>query len=220
MSNFETNKIFAAVLTAGIVAMFAGFVAERLVHPQMPDEDAVPIAALEGSAGGAAPAAADTLEPIMHLIATADIARGEKLSKACAACHSFDQGGPNKVGPNLWGVLGGKKAHLDGFAYSPAMVKAGGTWGYGELNHFLRKPKSFVDGTKMNFAGMKKPEDRAAIIAWLRTMGSSLALPSDSDIAKEAAELAPPPVASEETEAATDAPAGDAKTPPAEAPAE
>lgn len=214
MNSFEMNKVFAAVLTAGIVAMLGGFVADRLVSPKAPGEDAVPVESMEGSAGGGASAAAETPEPVMHLIAAADVAKGEKLSKACAACHSFEKGGPNKVGPNLWATLGGVKAHAGDFAYSVSLAKAGGTWGYDELNHFLWKPKKYIEGTKMNFAGLKKVEDRAALLAWLRTQGSSLPLPSEADIAKEAAALAPPPA--EEPASGEGETAGDEKAAAAE----
>ncbi len=192
MNSFEFNKIFAAILTAGLVAMLGGFVSGLIVHPKIPAEDAVPIEGLEGSAGGGA-AGPTGPQPVMALIAAADVTKGEKLSKACAACHSFDQGGPNKVGPNLYGVLGGKLAHIGGFEYSAALKEKGGSWDYDAINHFLYKPKDFIKGTKMSYAGMKKPEDRAAIIAWLRTQGSTLALPTDAQIAAEAAALAPPP---------------------------
>jgi cytochrome c len=191
MSGFELNKIFAAILVAGIVAMLGGFVGDVLVHPHKLEADAV---ALDGEAAAAGGAAAVALpDPIMSLLATADVAKGEKLSKACAACHSFDQGGPAKVGPNLWNVLNGPKAHIAGFDYSEGMKTKGGTWNYHDLNYFLWKPKKFIDGTKMNYIGLKKPEDRAALIAWLRTLSSSPAgLPSEGEIAQEAAELAPP----------------------------
>ncbi len=190
-SNLESNKIFAAVLIAGIVAMLSGFVAHKLVHPHDLEKDAVEIegAALEG----AGPAAVELPAPIMHLIATADIAQGEKLSKACAACHSFDQGGPNKVGPNLWNIVGGPVAGKAGFGYSDALIGAGGAWSYLHLNKFLWKPKKTHPGTKMNFIGLKKPEDRAAMIAWMRTLSSSqFPLPTDAEIAAENAELSPP----------------------------
>ncbi|MCD8496977.1 MAG: cytochrome c family protein [Alphaproteobacteria bacterium] len=187
----EFNKIFAAVLIAGIIAMFSGFIAKNIIHSHEMEEDAVAIAGIEGASGGG-PAKAAMPEPVLHLIATADVAQGEKLSKVCAACHSFDNGGPNGVGPNLWGIVGAKKAHLDGFAYSDGLAGMGGNWDYASLNKFLWKPKAYVDGTKMNFIGLKKPEDRAAVIAWLRTKaGSSAALPSDSQIAAEKAELEP-----------------------------
>jgi cytochrome c len=148
-----------------------------------------PKAARAGAAGPAPMA-----EPVLQLIAAADVARGEKLSKACAACHSFNPGGANGVGPNLNGVVGGPKNHAAGFAYSGMLQSQGGnTWTYAELNKFLWKPKAYAPGTKMNFIGIKKPEDRAAVIAWLRTQaGSPKGLPSAGEIAAEAAELTPP----------------------------
>lgn len=204
MDSMEKNKIFAAVLCAGIMAMLSGFIADQLVHADTLEEDAVAIEGLDGAASGG-PAKPAGPDPIMDLIATADIAKGEKLSKACAACHSFDQGGPDKVGPNLYGVLGGPKTHKAGFAYSSAMAAKGGSWGYDELNHFLYKPKAYVDGTKMNFNGIKKTADRAALIAWLRQQGSSsYPLPSAAQIEAEKAALAPPEP--EETAAAAVAP--------------
>ena len=188
----EKNKIFAAILCAGIMAMFAGFIADVLVHPHELEEDAVAIEGIEGAVGGGA-GKPQLPDPILDLIASADIAKGEKLSKACAACHSFDQGGPDKIGPNLYGVVGASKAHKSGFAYSAAMANAGGNWGYEDLNFFLWKPKLHIEGTKMNYVGLKKPADRAAMIAWLRTQGSSgMALPSQAQIDAEAAKLAPP----------------------------
>lgn len=191
MDSMEKNKIFAAVLCAGIAAMLSGFVAGKLVYPDKLEEDAVFIEGLQGSAGG--PAKPQLPDPIMHLIATADIAKGEKLSKACAACHSFDKGGPDKVGPNLYGNVGGPIAGVSGFGYSSALASLGGAWGYEDLNFFLWKPKKHVPGTKMNYNGLKKPGDRAALIAWLRTQGSSgFPLPSAAEIAAEAAALAPP----------------------------
>lgn len=190
MTGPESNKIFAALLIAGITAYLAAFVADKLVHPKALEANAVEIEGGEVASGGSAKAALP--ESIMHLIASADIAQGEKLSKACAACHSFDNGGADKIGPNLWDVFGGKKAHRSGFAYSATLAGMEGSWGYKELNYFLWKPKAYVEGTKMNYIGLKKPEDRAAMIAWLRTLsGSPKALPSDADIAAEKAELEP-----------------------------
>ncbi len=169
MSGFEFNKVFAAVLTAGIVAMLGGFISETLMHPHELEKNAVEI---EGGAVASADGAAKPTgpEPIADLIASADIARGQKLSKACAACHSFDKGGVDKVGPNLHGVFGRAKGGKAGFAYSSAMVEAGGSWSVDDLNAFLWKPKKMISGTKMNFVGLKKPEDRAAIVAWLKSL--------------------------------------------------
>lgn len=197
MHNLEFNKIFAALLVAGIVAMLSGFVAEQLTKPKALKENAVPIEVAEVSAGGSAAPAKP--EPILALIATADVTKGEKLSKACAACHTFTKGGANGVGPNLWGVVAGSKHHVSGFAYSGELTKVGGnTWSYEELNKFIWKPKAYAAGTKMNYIGLKKAEDRAALLAWLRQQAdSSAALPSPAAIEKEAADLAPPPVVEE-----------------------
>lgn len=200
MNNMEFNKIFAAVLVAGIIAMLSGFVSEKVYHPKKLKENAVKIEGVE-AAGSSGPKKVAKADPILHLIAEADIERGQKLSKACAACHSFDNGGPNGVGPNLWNVVGAKKGSHAGFGYSDAMTSKGGDWAYVELNQFLWKPKKFVEGTKMNFIGLKKPEDRAALIAWLRTKSSSpKALPSAGQIQAELDLLGP-----DEEEAAAEA---------------
>ncbi len=187
MNNMEFNKIFAAVLLAGIIAMFSGFVANKLVHPKDLKEDAV---AVEGGAvvAGAGPAVEATAEPILALLADADLDKGLKLTKACAACHSFDQGGPNGVGPNLYGVVGANKQAHAGYSYSGSLNEQGGNvWTYAELNKFLWKPKKYAAGTKMNYIGLKKPEDRAAIIAYLRSLSANpIALPSAAEIAAEA----------------------------------
>lgn len=167
--NMEFNKIFAAVLAAGIVAMLAGFVADLMVKPIVPEQRAYEVAVMdEAPAGG--PAAPATAEPVDALLASADIARGQQLSKACMACHTFDKGGANKIGPNLFNVMGGPKAHIAGFAYSDAMKTKEGSWTVDNMNQWVWNPKKFIPGSKMVYAGMKKPEDRAALIAWMQTL--------------------------------------------------
>ncbi len=169
--------------------MLSGFIADRAVISEYPEQDAVTIeVAMIGSANAAGADKADGPDPILGLIASADVAKGQKLSKVCAACHSFENGGPDKVGPNLYGIVGASKASKSAFQYSGALSGLGGVWGYDELNNFLWKPKKYAPGTKMSYAGLKKPDDRAALIAWLRTQsGSPLALPSAAEIAAEAA---------------------------------
>ncbi len=201
MNNMEFNKVFAAILIAGIIAMLCGFIAKQIVHPESLAKNAVLIEAAQAAESGSGAVVA-TAEPILGLIGAADVARGQTVAKACAACHSFDKGGKNGVGPNLWGVIGRKKDSVAGFAYSGELEKQGGdTWTYAELNKFLWKPKAYASGTKMNYMGVKKPDDRAAVLAYLRTLADAPApLPSDADIAAEApatATTAPAPAAPE-----------------------
>lgn len=167
------------------VVLFAYYGGELLYHPKEIEEPAYPLLETEEMAatesGAEAPAAetpaaepeatpAGGGEDIEALLASADQDAGAKVSKKCAACHSFDKGGPNKVGPNLWDVVGRTVASHDGFSYSGALTDVGGDWSYDKLNTFLTKPKDFAPGTKMSFAGLKSAEDRANIIAFLRSL--------------------------------------------------
>lgn len=179
MFNFE--KIFAALLVAGVTAMLSGFVADKAIHPHALEKDAIAIAGDPITTSG--PSKPTGPEPILALLAEANIDRGQKLSKACAACHSFTSDGPHKVGPNLWNIVNAQMAAKDGFSYSSALTEKGEAWDYDALNAFMWKPKAYVKGTKMNFAGLKKTTDRAALIAWLRTLSTTPeALPSAADI--------------------------------------
>ncbi|MFN3700599.1 MAG: c-type cytochrome [Alphaproteobacteria bacterium] len=201
MTGPESNKIFAAFLIAGITAYLAAFVGDKLVYPKKLETNAVEIEGAELEAAGAT--AVLMPEPIMHLIANADIAQGERLSRACAACHTFNSGGATMIGPNLWDTFGNRKAHIDGFAYSNTLAEMQGNWGYNELNWFLWRPRVYVEGTKMNYIGLRRPEDRAAMIAWLRTLSNSpKPLPTQAQIDAEKAELSPPEP--EETAEATE----------------
>lgn len=165
--SMEFNKILAAILTAGIIAMLAGFVTHLVYHPHDLEKNAFEIAGVAADAG---PAVAEQTEPEPIDVAAADVATGEKLSAVCKSCHSFDKGGPNKVGPNLFGIVGGTHAHRQDFAYSEAMkAEAGKKWDEAALNKFLWSPKKAIPGTKMTFLGFKKPAERAAVIKWLET---------------------------------------------------
>ncbi|HYD17368.1 MAG TPA: cytochrome c family protein [Patescibacteria group bacterium] len=166
--SMEFNKLLAAILVAGIIAMLAGFVSHQLYHPRHLEKNAFEILAAESGSGETA--AAEQTEPEPIDLAAADVAKGEKLAKVCASCHSFESGGPNKVGPNLFGIVGAAHAHKADFAYSDAMkAEQGKKWDYDALNKFLWSPRKAIPGTKMTFAGIKKPEERAAVIKWLET---------------------------------------------------
>lgn len=172
--NLETNKIFAAILIAGIFAYLAGFVSDLIYHDSDTVENGYTVEVPEGDTAGM-PAETEPAgpEPINDLLADADIEKGQKLSRACAACHTFEKGGANGLGPNLWNTVGNAKGSHGDFAYSDAMKDKGGVWNYEDLNQFLYKPKAYVPGTKMNFPGMKKTGNRADLIAWLRTLNDN-----------------------------------------------
>jgi cytochrome c len=174
MSGFELNKIFGAILLAALVASLSGFVAHKLVHVDAPEKPAYIVEGVGEPVATAAAEAPKGPEPIAALLAAANVESGQKISRACAACHSFDKGGPNKVGPNMYNIVNNNHAHVDNFAYSDA-IKAmhDKKWDYEELNHFLYNPKAYAPGTKMAFAGIKNTQDRANLIAWLRTLSDS-----------------------------------------------
>ena len=118
------------------------------------------------------------LGPIETLLATADIAKGGEVFKKCASCHNAADGGANGIGPNLWGIIGKPIAKHAGFAYSDVLTAKGGNWDFAAMNEWLANPRKFASGTKMSFAGLAKPEDRANVIVWLNAQGSNLPLPA------------------------------------------
>ena len=168
--SLEGNKLAAALLTAGIVGVGSSVFAGILYHPRHLEE---PVYRVEAAAtqGGAEAAPAAEAKPIGELLATANADEGAKVAKKCAACHNFEKGGANKVGPDLWGVVNRPIASHEGFSYSAALSgKSGEQWDYDHLNHFLTSPKAYAPGTKMTFAGISKDSDRANVIAYLRTL--------------------------------------------------
>lgn len=184
MSGLELNKIAAGVLVAGLLAMVAGKVADGLYHPVHEVEKRGFAVEVPEDLGTGVAAVEEKPENILPLLANADLAAGEAITKKCLSCHTFEQGGANKVGPNLYDIVGNTLAHNSAFAYSDAMASHGGNWDYNALSSFLKKPKDFLPGTKMAFAGISKEEDRANLIAYLRTLsGSPVPLPSAAEIA-------------------------------------
>jgi cytochrome c len=162
-------------LFAGIVALGTSIVAGEVFHGERPETMGYPIEGVEVE--GEDGAAAD--KPIEFYLASADPAKGEAVFKKCAACHNADKGGPNALGPNLWGVLGEPVGKGHGFAFSTALAGKGGTWNWNNLSEWLANPKKFAPGTKMTFAGLGKAEDRANVIAYLNAHSDSpLPLPA------------------------------------------
>lgn len=210
--NSQVNMAVGAFLGTVFVLMSVSIASEGIFHSEVPEKPGFVIAAAETEGGGAAggEAAAAAVVPIADLLAKADAAAGEAVFKKCAACHDNAKGGPNKVGPNLWDVVERPIAAHEGFAYSAALKDfskgASEKWSYDHLNHFLIAPKKYIAGTAMGFAGIKKDDERANLIAYLSTL-------SDAPVPFPAPGAAPADGAA--------APAGDATAPAdgAEAPA-
>src|SRR5512147_969145 len=162
--SLEANKIAAAILVGGMLTLSVGLISNVIYGPHEGHEGGEAAAPAE-----AAPAAPKAIEPVSGLLASADVAKGAEISKKCMTCHSFGKGEAAKVGPNLWGIVGNKHGHMEGYAYSDAIKSIDKPWGYEEIGHFITNPKHYAPGTKMTFPGLPKVQDRADLIAWLRT---------------------------------------------------
>ncbi|MBV8133327.1 MAG: cytochrome c family protein [Alphaproteobacteria bacterium] len=171
MSAFEWNKIIGSVLTAMIIAMVSGILASELVRPKPLEKPVFLPAGTEQTAAAPAEQTAAKLEPIEPLLAKADPKRGEQLTKICNTCHTFNKGGANKVGPNLWGVTEEGIAAVPNYQFSAALqADKGQKWDPEKLNQWLYNPQSFAKGTKMTFVGFPKAQDRADVIGYLDTL--------------------------------------------------
>jgi cytochrome c len=174
MDSFELNKIIGAVLASCLVLLVTSFTANALFAPKMPEKPGFAIAAKEEAPAGAKETAAAPSEPIEKLLQTASVEKGAAAAKKCQACHTFEKDGPNRVGPNLYNIIGDKKGEgRNGFNFSAAMKAKGGTWTYDDLNQFITSPKTFVPGTAMGFAGIPKDSERADVIDYLHTLSDS-----------------------------------------------
>ena len=184
----RSNTIAGWVLFAGIIALGSSIVAGEIFHSERPEKMGYPI---EGVAVAGEGEAAE--QPIEFYLAAADLAKGQQVFNKCTACHTVEKGAPNQLGPNLWAVIGEPIGKGRGFAFTPALAQKGGNWDWTSMDAWLESPKAFANGTKMTFAGLGNPQDRANVIAFLNSKSDAprpmpaapaVAAPADNDAAK------------------------------------
>lgn len=166
------NTIAGWVLGAGIVLLGAKLVTDELFKAERPETPGYVIAGVENPDDEVA-----AEQPIAHFLQSADAARGEAAFRKCSACHNANQGGANGLGPNLFGTMGGAIAQHAGFSYSEPLRAHGGRWDWDSMSQWLRSPRTFAPGTKMTFAGLSDPQERADVMLYLNRHGGTLAIP-------------------------------------------
>jgi len=186
MNSFELNKVLGAILGTCLIMLALNIGAGAIFAPEKPAKPGYAIAVK--TEGAEKPAAKAPEQPIEALLASASVERGQQVAKQCQACHTFEKGGPNRVGPNLWNIVGSDRGEGRGFNFSAAMKAKGGKWTYDELNKFLTNPREYISGTAMTFAGLSRETLRADVIAYLRTLSDN---PQPLPKAAEAAPAAP-----------------------------
>ena len=175
MDSFEFNKIAGGLLAATLVIWGSRIFVSEVMVSHSPEKPGLELAsaAPDGQTSEDKAEAGGDAKPevsIVELVKAGDVAAGQKVTKACKACHTFNEGGKNGIGPALHGIVGRKIAGLDGFKYSKALLGKEGVWDDESLNGFLKKPNKWAKGTKMSYAGLKKVNDRANIITYLRSI--------------------------------------------------
>lgn len=200
MDSFEINKIIGGFLATVFVMFSVTIVADSLFAAHHPEKPGYNVVAAEPAEGGAGPDAGAAEEPIAVLLASADPAAGQTAFRKCTACHTGENGGPNKVGPNLWNIVNRPVASHEGFSYSAGMkafAEGGKVWDYEHLSGFLVAPRAYVPGTAMAFGGIKNRKEEANLIAYLRTLSDSPAplpeVPAETEAAEAPAEGAAQP---------------------------
>ena len=235
MDSFELNKVIGAFLAVVFVMFSVSLASDTIFATHAPETPGYAVAVVEGGGAGAGGEAAAEGPSIAELLQNADPAKGQAVFKPCTACHTAEKGGANKVGPNLWGIVNRPVASHEGFSYSAGMreFSQGGqvVWDYEHLSGFLKAPRSYVSGTAMAFAGVKKPEQEADLIAYLRTLadepaplpevGAGDAAPAEEAAPADAAPAAPADAAPAQPDTQDDGTSASPETAPAtEAPAE
>ena len=165
MDSFEINKIVVAILVVFLIIFGIGKISDIVFHVEKPNTSAYKVEVSTASSNQ--DSNTGEIIDIATLLAMGDLDHAKKIWKKCSACHSIKKGGKNKIGPALYSVLGRNVAALDGYKYSKALVTYGKSWTFEEMNAFLKKPQSYIKGTKMAFAGLKKEKDRASIILFM-----------------------------------------------------
>ena len=161
------NKIIVSIALAVILVLGINKITDVIFYVEKPEKSAYQVASITTVASTASAETSSETGNIMAIFASTSAAEGAKVFKKCAACHSINEGGSNKIGPALWGVLGRSAGSVPDYKYSKAMTSYGKNWSFEEMNGFLIKPKDWIKGTKMSFAGLKKAEDRAAVILYM-----------------------------------------------------
>ena len=182
MESFELNKVLGAILGTCLCLQVLNLSAGAIFAPTFPAKPGYDIAVKGAGPTTTQPAKKAPEEPIENQLAAANADHGKDISKVCMACHTLQKGEPNKIGPNLYGVVGRPRASEPGYDYSAAMKAKGGAWTFDELNKFLSGPRNYIPGTKMTFAGLDSEHQRADLIAYLRTLSDSpLRLPKAAE---------------------------------------
>ena len=174
MDSFELNKIIAAILMVALLIIGLGKIADGVFHVNKPKNPGYQVE-VKNQLTSDTSQATEIVEKIdiAALMTLGDIVSGEKIFKKCAACHSINKGGKNKIGPALYNVVGRAVGGVDDYKYSKALAAYGKEWTFEELNGFLTKPSSYLKGTKMSYAGLRKEKDRASVIKYLNENGDS-----------------------------------------------
>ena len=170
------NKIIVSIALAVILVLGINKITDVIFYVEKPEKSAYQVASIatdDSSASTEANSVSSGSGDIMAMFASVSAAEGAKVFKKCAACHSINEGGSNKIGPALWGVLGRSVGSVPDYKYSKAMAAYGKNWSFEEMNGFLLKPKEWIKGTKMSFAGLKNAKDRAAVILYMNENSSN-----------------------------------------------